>query len=268
MNNFFSKIYIKGSRLLKSFIFGIGDNAKKRKMLIFGLLGLTILLGVFIFLQQKSDRFSSVSDELEEIDMTGLSTYIKHDVPFTSQAPSSQWQDASYQDACEEASIIIATHWINGEKDNISVGKAEQELEKLFEITKNKYGTSIDMSAEDTAELLREYSNSNSIEIVYDITLENIIRTLADNKIIIVPADGEWLDNKHFVGTGPERHMVVIVGYDYKKGEFITNDPGTSRGKDFRYSFDNLMSAMRNYSTGNKVPIDGEERRVMIVVSR
>lgn len=267
INDLFIKICVKKYNQVKSFLFKIVKNGKKRKVLIFGLFIFIILISL-IFCWENFDRFYSVDSDLEEIDMTGLPMYAKHEVPFMSQAPSKQWQSILYQYACEEASIIIATHWIAGEKENISIGKAEQELEKLFEITKKKYGSSIDMSAEDTAKLLREYSGSNSVEVVYDITLENVIRTLADDKIIIVPVDGEWLDNKYFAGTGPERHMVVIIGYDYKKKEFITNDPGTNRGKDFRYTFDNLMSSLRNYSTGDKITIDEDERRIMIVVSR
>ncbi|MCK4636153.1 MAG: C39 family peptidase [Candidatus Moranbacteria bacterium] len=266
MNNFFVKTCVKKYNQAKNFLFKIIKSGKKRKIFIFGLFIFIILVSL-IFFWKNLDRFYSVDSDLEEINMTGLPMYVKHEVLFMSQAPSKQWHSVLYQDACEEASIIMATHWITGEKDDVSVGKAEQELEKLFKISKEKHGSSIDMSAEDTAELLREYSDSNSVEVVYDATLENVIRTLADGRIIIVPADGEWLDNKYFAGAGPERHMVVIIGYDYKKKKFITNDPGTNRGKDFRYTFDNLMSSLRDYQTGKKLPID-EERRAMIIVGR
>lgn len=254
----------KINKLKKVFLLK-NKNPKNVLVIFFGL----FVVGLLFLFFQNFDRFSSVDAELEEIDMTNLPLYVEHEVPFTSQAPSRQWQDSLYQDACEETSIIIATHWIYGEKDDISVGKAEMELENLFEIVKEKHETAIDMSAEDTTDLLREYSKSDKIELVYDMNLEDVLQSLADGNILIVPADGEWLDNKYFVGTGPERHMTVVIGYDYKKKEFITNDPGTNKGKGFRYSFDNLMSSIRNYKTGEKVPIDDEEeRRVMIVVGR
>lgn len=175
MNTFLNKIYTNILSQAKRILFCNGKNAKRRKFLIFGLVGVFALVGGVLFFLQSADEFSSVSEELEELDMVGLPLYIKHEVPFTSQAPSRQWQDVLYRDACEEASIIMATHWIAGEKNDINVGKAEMELEKLFEVVGEKYGTSIDMSAEDTAKLLRKYSDSSLIEIVYDVTLEDIV---------------------------------------------------------------------------------------------
>ena len=43
---------------------------------------------------------------------------------------------------------------------------------------------------------------------------------------------------------------IIVTGYDETKGEFITNDPGTSRGKGFRYSYDQLFEAITDYPTG------------------
>lgn len=251
--------------MIKNFLLKIFKS--QRNILIF-LICVVMFFVIFLF-NLNRDGFSSVNIDLEEIDVAGLPLFIKHDVPFTSQAPSRQWHDKLYQDGCEETSIIMASHWIAGERDGISVGKAEMELESLFDITKERHGSSIDMSAEDTAKLLRDYSKSDDVEVNYDMSLREMLEDLADGNIIIVPADGEWLDNKYFMGTGPERHMLVIIGYDYNKKEFITNDPGTQKGKGFRYSFDNLMSSIRDYKTGDKVAFDDEQgRRAMIVVGR
>ena len=66
---------------------------------------------------------------------------------------------------------------------------------------------------------------------------------------------------------GPERHNLVIRGYDPTNGEFITNDNGTKRGEAYRYKSDVLISAIRDYPTGDRNPIT-EIRRAMIVVRK
>jgi hypothetical protein len=44
------------------------------------------------------------------------------------------------------------------------------------------------------------------------------------------------------------------------KKEFITNDPGTKRGFHYRYNEKVLYNAIRNYPTGNHLPIKGEQK--------
>ena len=46
-------------------------------------------------------------------------------VPFTSQAPFANWDDIVFQNACEEASIIMAMRWVN----NQSLTQAEANFE-------------------------------------------------------------------------------------------------------------------------------------------
>ena len=41
--------------------------------------------------------------------------------------------------------------------------------------------------------------------------------------------------------------MLVIIGFDDKTGEFITNDPGTKRGAEFRYKYKILLNAIHNW---------------------
>lgn len=202
-----------------------------------------------------------------EMSMEGLPLKVIHEVPFTVQAPSGQWDKKLYQDACEEASILMATAWLEGEKEDFSKKKAEGELEEMFELEEEYIGTAFDASAADTADFLKTYSNHDAIEVFYDSATEDVIKALAGGSVVLAPANGQKLDNDNFAGEGPERHMVVITGYDYESKEFITNDPGTRHGKNFRYSFENLMDSLRDYPTGQKVPIE-QERRAIIVVSK
>ena len=68
--------------------------------------------------------------------------------------------------------------------------------------------------------------------------------------LVIIPTNGQALKNPNFTLPGPERHMLVVKGYDYETEEFITNDPGTRNGADYRYKKDLLFEAIRNYKTG------------------
>ena len=85
--------------------------------------------------------------------------------------------------------------------------------------------------------------------------------------MVLVPTNGQALGNPYYRPPGPERHYLVIKGYDSRTEEFITNDPGTKRGQDYRYKQDVLFKAIRDYSSGYHEPIK-DIRKVMIVVEK
>ena len=79
--------------------------------------------------------------------------------------------------------------------------------------------------------------------------------------------NGQKLGNPFFTAPGPERHMLVVIGYDPEKLEFITNDPGTRQGEAYRYPVNVLWLAIRDYPTGDHEPIT-EVVKKMIVIGR
>lgn len=188
---------------------------------------------------------------------------IKQSVPFTSQAPHAQWEDARFQDACEEASMIMAYAWIT---DNSSISKndAEDEMTKLFSFEDEKLKGSIDTSADDTALVFQEYYD-HPAEVHHDVTMEDIYNFLGQNAIVIVPTNGKMLSNPNFSNGGPDRHMLVIIGYDKKNKEFITNDPGTRLGRGYKYKDSTLYNAIRDYKTGTKEEISGGDKNVIVI---
>ena len=48
-------------------------------------------------------------------------------VPFTSQAPHADWE-LPYQEACEEAALLMAHHFIQGKKGQIAPEQADREI--------------------------------------------------------------------------------------------------------------------------------------------
>lgn len=201
-----------------------------------------------------------------KIDEEGVPLKINQDVPFTSQAPFAQWDDARYQDACEEASVLMAIKWVEGK--SLSKDGATKEIADMSAWEVKQWGTYHDSSAADTKRLLTEYYNYPNVELFYDITIDDIKKHLADGKIVIIPSDGRLLNNPYFVAPGPEIHMLVIRGYDENKSEFITNDPGTKRGEEFRYSYSTIMNSIRDYKTGSHETPLAEKVTAILVVAK
>ena len=189
------------------------------------------------------------------------------DVPFTPQAPFAQWSDPRQQDGCEEASVVMAMHWVRGEQIR-SREAALQEILALSYYQENTFGEYRDTSAADTADrLIKGYYNYSNFDVRSVITNDEIIRTIRLGHVVILPFNGQALHNPYFTPPGPERHMMVLIGYDSNTEEYITNDPGTRQGESYRYDKDILFAAIRDYSTGYHIPIEKVEK-AMIVVKR
>ncbi len=211
-----------------------------------------------------------MEEELEEVEVVEeteeeeIRKSVKQSVPFIVQAPHAQWDDPLYQDACEEASILMAHAWEAG-TGNISKNDAEEEFEKMFDMEKTLFGEDVvDTSIADTARLYETYFG-RSVEVREHVTMEDIYDILNKNNIIIAPTNGKALGNPNFSNDGPDRHMLVIVGYDRKNEEFITNDPGTRLGRGYKYKDSTLYNAIRDYTTGHKETIEGADKTIIVV---
>lgn len=178
-------------------------------------------------------------------------------VPFTSQAPFANW-DLPYKESCEEASVLMLDYFYRNLSLNPSL--ANQEILKLVDWQKIKFGAYEDTDAAQTAQILREYFGYKNVRVQYDISIDDIRKELAQGRPVIVPAAGQLLPNPFFRQPGPLYHMLVIKGY--KNGKFITNDPGTRRGADFIYSYEGLYNAIHDWNDGNVY----SGRKAMIVV--
>jgi hypothetical protein len=188
------------------------------------------------------------------------------EVPFTSQAPLGQWSDPVYQNACEEASILMTDLWINGTK-SISVQDATTEIKNLADFEDKRFGTFYDLSTPDTVQLMKEYYHYNKVEVKTNITADDIIQELLNGNIVIVPMNGQELHNPYYTGQGPAEHKILVKGYDFKTDKFITNDCGTRHGESYRYPKDVFFNAIREYPTGNQEPITSIVK-IMVVVSK
>lgn len=165
-------------------------------------------------------------------------------VPFTSQAPYGYWGQP-WQDICEETAILLVDSFYNNKKfDDKTVAK--QEILRIFNIKNNAYGRSLDENADQMTDLINNFLNWEAV-VVENPTIGQIKAEINAGRPVIIPAHGKFLKNPHFRYGGPEYHALVISGYDDDKKEFITQDPGTRRGLNFRYNFDTLMNAVHDF---------------------
>lgn len=201
-------------------------------------------------------------------DLVILPDKLDHEMAFVSQAPYAVW-DELHQEACEEASMIMVDKYFKGL--NLTAHTMEQGILDLVKWqTQNDYR--VDLTAQEAVDIINDYFGLTA-QVSIDVTVERIKQELFSGKIIIVPAAGRKLGNPYFQTPGPIYHMLVIKGYDDVAKEFITNDPGTKRGKDFRYQYQKLISAIHDWD--HELASDGmtdEEisrgRKVMILVSK
>lgn len=164
-------------------------------------------------------------------------------VPFTSQAPSTNW-DQPFQDACEEASILMVDYYFKNKKFG-SAAETEKILVDMVDWQVNQWGTHHDITLAEVKEFMLAHYDYQ-VDIINDITVEKIKGYLQKGLPVIVPADGKKLNNPNFRNGGPPYHMLVIKGYI--DDNFITNDPGTRKGADYIYSSATIMNALGDWN--------------------
>jgi len=184
-------------------------------------------------------------------------------VPFTSQAPLGHWDDPRQEDGCEEASILMSWLWIN--HSTMSAQQAENAIIEISDFEQATYGNYHDFNAEDTAKLIEDYYHYDKLDVRINPSIEDIKIALKRGFLVLVPSNGQLLNNPHYKQPGPTTHMLVIKGFDDRKKEFITNDPGTRYGEGYTYSYNVLYNAMIDYPSGNHGSQVGRPKAMIIV---
>lgn len=182
-------------------------------------------------------------------------------VPFTSQAPFANW-DLPYQEACEEAAaLMVHRFWEN--QAFSSKEDADAAIRAIVDFEEKQYGDYKDTTAKETAQFIRDLWGYQDVD-VYEgktVTIDRIKEEVASGYPVIVLAAGRQLGNPNFRSPGPIYHALVVKGYT-KKGQIITNDPGTRKGADYLYDPTVLLNAIHDWNGGD---VDSG-KKVMIVV--
>ncbi len=178
-------------------------------------------------------------------------------VPFTSQAPFANW-DMPYQEACEEASMIMIEDFSKGIKSQrIEPSEADSRILDLVKWEENKTYP-IDLTAQEVVRVLFERFGIKARVAPYSANL--IRQQINAGRPIILPAAGRLLGNPNFHQPGPLYHMLVVKGYE--GDEFITNDPGTRRGENYRYHFSAFDKAAHDWNGGD---VENGEQAIIIL---
>jgi hypothetical protein len=227
----------------------------------------TIIVDVPKFVHQSSVQStttvsnSSPGQDIPTPTSYKLSADLLLPVPFTPQAPTGNW-DTIHNEDCEEASAIMANAYYNGPKDaKLSASYVESQLTKLTDWEMQNFGYNLDVTSEETVKMI-EASYGLQAKILYGFTEDEIKNELAQNHLVLLPANGQMLGNPNYKQPGPKYHMLVIRGFT--STTIITNDPGTRNGLNYPYSFDTLYKANGNWShADNKV--DLSQKNIIVV---
>jgi len=210
------------------------------------------------------------SRKAEEEKSPIISKKIEQTVPFVIQAPFGNWEDPNFQNACEEASMIMAMGWVDGEK-TISPQEAQKRILEIIDFENKTFGYSTDTNASDVERIFREHFKHENVHAMKNITLEDVKTEIQKGSVVIVPAFGRALENPNFTQPGPVAHMLVIIGYDPLTRQFITNDPGTRKGAGYKYDESLLFEAIWEYPSGASdppLPTAGNVKKALISVSK
>ena len=182
-------------------------------------------------------------------------------VPFTPQAPTANW-DELHNEACEEASAIMAYAYFQGMKDaTLKPEFVEAEISKITEWEVSAFGYYLDINTEEIVRLLKEFYGLQT-KILTDYSEDDIKKELGQNRLVLLPANGRLLGNPNFRSPGPPYHMIVLRGFN--QSQFITNDPGTRKGLNYPYSFDTLYKANGGFDH-SKHEVDLSKKMVISV---
>ena len=185
---------------------------------------------------------------------------VQIEVPFSPQAPHANW-DAPYQEACEEMALIMGIYFLQGKELTPEI--ADREIKDLVK-WETEHGYPEDVTLEQLNQIGCEYYKVCTNYVINQVRTEVIKEQIAKGNPVILPAAGRRLLNPYFSGDGPWYHMLIVKGYD--RNEFITNDPGTKRGKGYKYKYDRLVNAIHDW-TGVKEEIEKGQRKMMVVTS-
>ena len=209
--------------------------------------------------QGTVERVGEVVADVKNDDLVeGLPETFDRPMDFARQAPYREWEVNFYQNGCEEASLVMAQKFFAGKSLDESIMKVE--LDKVAPWELERFGENLSVNTDKVKIMAEEYFDLKA-EISKEVTIEKIKKELVAGSLIILPLTGKDLNNSNYTDEGPLYHMLVVKGYD--RDQFITNDPGTRKGKDYKYKYDVLINAIHDWKDGDIY--NGE--RMMLIVS-
>lgn len=165
-------------------------------------------------------------------------------VPYASQAPYGEWKEP-WDEACEETSaVMIDAYYKNVER--LETEGVKKTVQNMIDWEKSQQLPTEDTNAEQTVQLINSTTDFEA-EIKTNPTVEEIKEELTSNRPVIALIN--MYEFYQEASQGDSYHVLVITGYDDKKGVFIVNDPARSK-KEYRY--DILLKALHDFNPESK----------------
>lgn len=248
----------------------------KKYFIIFIVFVFTTILVLFHFVpikEEKNEKVNQVSqvipdkkqpmaqviqedktdNQVQENTETDIFKKIEQKVAFVVQAPFANWKDPAFQNACEEAAMIMAMSWVENVQ-SISAQDAQNKIAETVNFEDKKFKYNADTDINDMKIIFRDFFHYSNVDVRENIALDDIKKEIQNGSIVLVPTFGRELKNPHYTSPGPITHMLVIIGYDPDAKKFITNDSGTKYGKSYLYPENVLFEAIWQYESGPEMP--------------
>lgn len=210
------------------------------------------------YLKSQFNPETEATAEEEIVSESLPEKYLITNFPFQTQAPFANW-DALHEEACEEASIILATYYLK--KQVLSAETMEQEIQKLVAWENDNWDGVLDITVEQAGRLAKANYDLN-YKAIKNTNITELKKQIAAGNPVIVPAAGRLLGNPNFRGAGPVYHMVVVIGYDEKN--IIVQDVGTRNGNHYVYNQKIFYNAWHDWA-GTPEVIESGAKNLLIL---
>jgi len=182
-------------------------------------------------------------------------------VPFTSQAPTANWDQVHNED-CEEAVSVMADQYFSGNtQTNLPATLADGEMSKLNDWEQKTFGYNLDITSAEAAQMMQQVYGLQT-KMINNFTAQDIKDQLNQNHLVIISENGQLLGNPNYKQPGPIHHMLLIKGYT--SNGFVTNDSGTRNGLNYPYTFNTLYNAAADWDHSTNTVDAG--KKIAIVV--
>jgi len=178
--------------------------------------------------------------------------------PFQTQAPFANW-DALHEEACEEASVILAAFYLLGK--DLSTELMEQEIQKLVQWENENFNGVVDINVEQAGQLAKA-NYGLGYKVIKNSNIAELKKQIAAGNPVVIPAAGRLLGNPNFRGEGPVYHMVVAIGYD--EDTIIVQDVGTRNGNHYEYNHMIFYNAWHDWAGAPENILTGAKNMLIL----
>ena len=173
--------------------------------------------------------------------------------PFTTQAPHGIWS-SPWSDYAEEAVALMAMQGLWG-NDLDSKDLVADELLALGTWESEQFGDSILADMSQMQRIFKEYFNHEAVQLWETPDLISMQDLLEQGAWLIVPVNGQVLDNPRYGDPAPEHHMILL--FDVNEEGFVAHDPGTRYGEATIYDKQKILDSIQDLDGSKRVLIMG-----------